>query len=159
MTGVSAICMLIHKHRSKEFRPTYGCLHEIQALLPPGVACTATATRSIRQEVICGLDMSGCEFVCTSPDRPNIFYEVLPRTDIETDLQSIVQSLREHKYQAPRVIVYCHSLNICADLYAHFHFELGDTSYYPPGAAHVIISAIGLGLVHANTAYIVSHKR
>lgn len=35
---------------------------------------------------------------------------------------------------APCVIVYCHSLDMCVDLYAHFHYELGNDSYYPPGA-------------------------
>ena len=112
--------------RSKEFCPAYGRLHELRALLLPGVpylACTVTATRSVRQEVI-SLDMRGCELVYTSPDRSNMFYEVLPRTDLEIDLQPLLLSLKEQKDQAPRVIVYCHSLNICADLYAHFHFEL-----------------------------------
>ena len=68
--------------------------------------------------------MSGCDFFSASLDRPNIFYEVLPCTDIETDIQSVVQSLKE--YVRISVIVYCHSLNICADPYAHFHLELGE---------------------------------
>ena len=94
--------------------------------------------------------MGGCEFVSTSPDRSNIFYEVLPRADVETDLQPVLKSLQEYKNQAPRVIVYCHSLNICSDLYAHFHFELGDGSYYPPGAPHVSDNRL-FGMYHSNT--------
>ena len=35
---------------------------------------------------------------------------------------------------APRVMEYCHSLNVCSDLYAHSLYELGTASYYPPGA-------------------------
>lgn len=27
-------------------------------------------------------------------------------------------------------IMYCQSLNMCANLYAHFLYELGDASYY-----------------------------
>ena len=86
-----------------------GHLHEIRALLPPGalyLLCTATAMRSVYLEVICGLETSGCEFVSTSPDCLNIFLEVLPCTENETDLQSVVQSLKELKNQAPHVIVY-----------------------------------------------------
>ncbi len=84
-------------------------------------------------------DMGGCEFVSNSPDRPNIFYEVRPYTDIENDMHSVLSSLKEHKTQAPRVLVYCRSLTVCADLYAYMyvHYELGDASYYPPGAPHV----------------------
>ena len=68
--------------------------------------------------------------VCSSPDRPNIFYEVYPRTNIENDLKSIVESLKELKNTTPRVVVYCRSLDMYANLYAHFHLELGDMSYY-----------------------------
>ena len=32
------------------------------------------------------------------------------------------------------VIVYCPSPNICSDIYATFHYELGQDSYYPPGS-------------------------
>ena len=43
------------------------------------------------------------------------------------------------------MIVYCHSLNICADLYAHFHFELGDVY-----AAYVSDNRL-FGMYHSNT--------
>ena len=39
---------------SKEFQLAYGRLHDLRVLLPPGIpymACTATATKSIHQEV------------------------------------------------------------------------------------------------------------
>ena len=141
--------------RSKDFRPAYGRLHEVRALIPQGVpylACTATITRSVREEVERNLDMSNCDFVCTSPDRPNIRYEVCCRTDIETDMHSLVASLKECNRKAPRVIVYCHTLNMCAELYAHFHFELGDSSYYPPGAANISDNRL-FGMFHSNTTH------
>lgn len=75
----------------------YGCLHELRAIVPEGtpyLACTATATKSIREEVIRSLDMYDSEFVFTSPDRPNIFYEVRPRTDIDYDMKPFVCSLK-----------------------------------------------------------------
>ena len=64
--------------KSLKFRPTYGRLHEIRALIPPGVpllAATSTVTPVVREDVVYLLDMKGCEVVC-SPDRPNIYYEV-----------------------------------------------------------------------------------
>jgi len=96
------------------------------------------------------LEMADCEFVSTSPDRPNIFYEVHRRMDIDTDLNPVICSLKEKKQMAPRVIVYCRSLDMCADLYAHFHYELGIDSYYPPGADAISDNCL-FGMFHANT--------
>ena len=90
------------------------------------------------------------EFISTSPDRPNIYYEVRPRTEIDTDMKTIICSLKEHKNKAPRVVVYCPTLDICADLYAHFHYELGNDSYYPP-ESHKISDNHLFGMFHANT--------
>lgn len=116
----------------------------------PFMACTATVTKSVREEVITLLDMKGCEVVSTSPDRPNIYYGVKPRTDITSDMSSLLSSLKEHKNKTPRVLVYCPSLNICSDLYAFFHFELGSESYHPPGAEQTSDNRL-FGMYHSNT--------
>ena len=84
----------VHNYRSKDFRAEYGRLYELRALVPHGtpfVACTATATRSIKQEVISSLEMCDCELVMTSPDRTNIYYEVHPRTEIGGDLHFLLE--------------------------------------------------------------------
>ena len=96
------------------------------------------------------LEMADCEFVCTSPDRPNKFYEVHPRIDIDVDFNAVVCSLKEYKSKAPRVLVYCRSLDTCANLYAHFLYELGDDSFYPSGADKVSENRL-FGMFHANT--------
>ena len=46
------------------------------------MACTATASRSVKKEIIDNLEMSGCVEVTASLDRPNVCYEMKPRTDI-----------------------------------------------------------------------------
>ena len=53
--------------------------------------------------------MTDCVCVTVSPDRPNIFYEVRQRTDIDTDFADTIGSLREKLIDTPRVIVYCQS--------------------------------------------------
>lgn len=141
-------------YRSVDFRPTYGRLHELRALVPRGVpllAATATATPSVRKEVINLLDMKGCEFVFVSPDRPNIYYEVRKRINIETDFEPLIASLVDKRSNANRVIVYCRSLNMVADLYAHFLYKLGDKSYYPEGEEHISDNRL-FGMYHANTS-------
>ena len=139
--------------RSKEFRPAYGRLAELRALVPahtPFMACTATATKSDKAEVLENLEMRGCVEVSASPDRQNIFYEVKRRTTFETDLDHVLSSLRNHSITAPRVIVYCQSLDMCADLYAHFHYELGYSSYYPAGSPHLSDHRL-FGMFHSCT--------
>ena len=116
------------------------------------MACTATATRSLRKAVIKILEMTGCVEVSTSPDRSNIYYVVKLRSDIDSDFLPLVTSLREKAVHTPRVLVYCQSLDTCADLYAHFHYELEHHSYYPPGSLQVSDHRL-FGMFHASTPH------
>ena len=131
----------------------FGRLAEMRAFVPPGtplMACTATASMSVKKEIIESLEMTGCVEVTASPDRPNIFYEVKPRSDVDTDFLPLVSTLREKSINTPRVLVYCQSLDMCADLYAHFHYELGEASYHPPGSPHLSDFRL-FGMFHAST--------
>ena len=93
--------------RSGSFRPEYSHLREIRALLPSGapmLAATATATKSIREDICCKLEMVSCKVVCVSPDWSNIYYEVVRRTDLEQDMHPLLQELRANKIKTQRVI-------------------------------------------------------
>lgn len=115
------------------------------------IASTATVTDVMRQEVIEKLEMEGCKIVTVSPNKPNIFYSVQKRSgDIEHDLSFIVDDIATHSIKARRVIVYCRSLDMCADLYAHFLFTLGDMAYYPTGAKEVSDNRT-FGMYHSKT--------
>ena len=130
-----------------------GRLAEVRAFVPPGtplLACTAIASKSVKKEVIESLEMLGCVEVTASPDQPNIYYEVKQHTDINTYFLPLVTTLREKSVHAPRVPMYCQSLDTCADLYAHFHYELGEASYYPAGSPHLSDYRL-FGMVHVNT--------
>ena len=94
--------------------------------------------------------MEGCELVFTSVDRPNIYHEVKGRTDIKSDMEPFVNSLKKNKISSPRVIVYCQSLNFCSDLYAHFLFELGDRAYYPMGSEKIPENRV-IAMFHSRT--------
>ena len=121
--------------------------------MPPGtplMPCTATATRSIHQEIVSSLEMTDCIKVSHCPDRPNIFYGVQPRSDVYTDFSELLSTLREKLDKTPRVIVYCRSLNMCSELFAHFHYELGPISYYPPGSPEVSENRL-FGMYHGST--------
>ena len=70
----------VHSSRSKDFRPSYGRLSELRAFVPEGtpfMACTATATLSVRSDITTSLEFTDdYQVIAHSPDRPNIFYEV-----------------------------------------------------------------------------------
>ena len=114
------------------------------------MACTATATRSVREEVIESLEMQGCVVVSVSPDRPNIFYEVRKRNNIESDFADLVSSLCEKLVDTPRVIVYSQSLNMCSDLFAHLLYSLGSASYFPTGSLEISERRL-FGMYHSCT--------
>ena len=144
--------------RSDTFRPVYAKLHESHALVPSGVpliAATATVTRCIREDAIQKLDRNCCQMVFVSPTHPNMYYEVCPHTDIETDMEHLVTCLKMKGKMANRVIVNCKSLNMCSDLYEYFHISLGSSSYYPPGAKHASDNRL-FGMFHSNTS---SHNK
>ena len=61
------------------------------------IALMATATRAVCRDVIDKLEMSGCELVCLSPNRPNIYFEVRPRVDIDSDKSPMVRDLLANK--------------------------------------------------------------
>ena len=131
----------------------FGRLAEVRAFIPPGtplMACTATASKSVKKDVIESLEMTDCVEVAASPDRPNIYYEVKLRSDVDTDFLPLISTLREKSVHTPRVLVYCQSLDMCADLYAHFHYELGEASYYPLGSPHLSDFRL-FGMFHAST--------
>ena len=86
-----------------------------------------------------------------SSNRPNIYYEVRQSNDIETDLHCLVESLRVYSISAERVIIYCHSLNVCADLYAYFHDTIQEFSYYPSTADRISDNRL-FGMFHAHTS-------
>ena len=139
---------IVHAHiQESKFRPPFARLHELRSLVSPGIpmiALTATVTRA---DVITRLNLKGCECVSVSPNHPNILYSVSTRLDIETDFSSLVKDLENNC----QVIVYCHSLNTCFDLYGYFRYHLGNKGYYPPGSEEICRNRI-FGMFHSSTS-------
>ena len=99
------------------------------------LAATVTVTEMMRRDIVEILEMSGCAVVSVSPNKPNIFYSVQKRSaSISDDSGFLTADLLSNNIKAKRLIVYCQSLDMCANLYIHFLSVLGDQSYYPLGA-------------------------
>jgi superfamily II DNA helicase RecQ len=77
-------------------------------------------------------------------------YLVKNRSDLETDFSQLLSDLQEKLIGTPRVIVYCNSLMMCADLFSHFNYEMGRSQYYPPGTAELSDNRL-FGMFHART--------
>ena len=129
---VSSFC------RSSDFRPSYAHLGELKAFALPGVpmlAAMATVTKVMRKEIVEVLEMNGCAVLSVSPNKPNIFYSVKRRSGgIDEVSGFLTADLLSNNIKVKRVIVYCQSLDMCANLFIHFMCVLGDQGYYPPGA-------------------------
>lgn len=147
---IERILIIFFCYRSKEFRPAYSRLSELRSLVPPGtpvIACTATATSSIKADIISALEMHECVAVTISLNRSNIKYIVRRRTSMKEDFKDLVIALKTNLIRTPRVIVYCSTLMLIADLFEHFSDELKGDQYYPPGASHLWL----FGMFHAKT--------
>ena len=115
------------------------------------VALTATVTDSVRCSIIKCLNMKDCSVVSESPNKSNIFYAVKRCSrNFEDDFADIVKDIADNAVRARRLIVYCRSLDMCANLYAHFHLMLGDKSYYPPGSPALSDHQL-FGMYHSKT--------
>ena len=79
-------------------------------------------------------EMSEVVTVKLSPNCSNIMYVVRRRTDLETDFSESLSTLKEKQKDTLRVVVYCRTMMICADLFSRFSYEMGKSLYYPPSA-------------------------
>ena len=61
-----------------------------------------------------------------------------------------MSDLLANNIKAIRTIVYCQSLDTCANLYIHFHSKLGDAIYFPTGADNTSDNRL-FGMFHAKT--------
>jgi ATP-dependent DNA helicase RecQ len=79
-----------------DFRPDYLNLSSISRHFPdvPIAAFTATATHRVAQDIADRLRLRAPEVVRASFDRPNLFYEVVPKGNVESQ---IIKFINEHK--------------------------------------------------------------
>jgi ATP-dependent DNA helicase RecQ len=89
-----------------DFRPDYRNLKLLRTLFPavPVMALTATATRKVREDIICQLSLQKAKIFTSSFNRPNLAYAVLPK---KNSYDHLIDIFRSHRNEA--AIVYCFS--------------------------------------------------
>lgn len=89
-----------------DFRPEYRNLRSIIKMLGsniPVIGLTATATPKVQEDILKNLDMSDAEVYKASFNRPNLYYEVRPKTkNVEAD---IIRFIKQNKGKSG--IIYC----------------------------------------------------
>ena len=61
-----------------------------------------------------------------------------------------MSTVKEKQKYTLRIVVYCKTLMICADLFSRFSYEMGKSQYYPPGAPELSENHL-FGMFHAST--------
>ena len=88
-----------------DFRPEYRNLRSIIERIDsvPIIGLTATATPKVQEDILKNLGISGANTFKASFNRPNLFYEVRPKTkDVDKDLIRFVR-----KFENKSGIIYC----------------------------------------------------
>lgn len=90
-----------------DFRPEYRKLRGmIEAINPdiPIIALTATATPKVQDDIVKNLELRDPAIFITSFNRPNLYYEIVPKLSKEQTLKSIVKFI--HSMRGKSGIVY-----------------------------------------------------
>ena len=145
-----------------DFRPDYKELGTLRNDFPdvPLMALTATATENVKVDVMQNLSMKDCQLFTQSFNRPNLTYEVRPKT--KTSLADMAKTIRD-LYSGQSGIIYCLSRKNCEDIAkklkdehginaAHYHagMEAQERSAtqkaWQKGQKHVIVATIAFGM-------------
>ncbi|XXG84382.1 hypothetical protein AAC387_Pa10g1908 [Persea americana] len=118
-----------------DFRPDYrglGCLKQNFPEVPV-MALTATATQSVRKDILSALRIPNALVLETSFDRPNLKYEVIGKS--KDSLKQLGQLLNDH-FQNVCGIIYCLSKSECVDVSNYLNGKCKiKSAYYHAGLA------------------------
>ncbi len=130
---VSVILYLFY--RGETFRGALLRIGEVRSILPentPIMALTATATRTLQNEIARILGMKRPTVISMSPCKKHMMYAVAaPYQSISVTFQPILVQLIKERVKMSRIIIYCQKYEDCADLYIYFRDELGEAFTEP----------------------------
>jgi ATP-dependent DNA helicase RecQ len=83
-----------------DFRPEYRRLREMMDLIDekiPVIALTATATPKVQSDIVKNLGLRKAKIFISSFNRPNLYYEIQPKINLDQTNKSIVRFIQQHK--------------------------------------------------------------
>ena len=123
--------------RGDTFRKTLLRIGEVRSLVSSSVhmmALTATANKTLRNQVISVLGMKSPKVVAVSPAKFNLMYIIKRYDNIQDAFATILKGIQEQRTKFPRTIIYCQRLHECGRLYQYFRSLLGGSFTEPIGA-------------------------
>ncbi len=142
-----------------DFRPEYRNLKLLRGKFPeiPIIALTATATETVREDIVKQLNIQDAQVFISSFNRANLSYEVLPKKD---SLKSILAILSGYKNES--VIIYCFSRNDTETLVSNLNKNGFNAAAYHAGLSakkrsdnqerfirdqiHIMVATIAFGM-------------
>ncbi|KAL1970111.1 hypothetical protein VTN77DRAFT_6516 [Rasamsonia byssochlamydoides] len=161
-----------------DFRPDYKELGAVRAEFPgvPVMALTATATENVKVDVIHNLGMDGCDIFSQSFNRPNLTYDVLPKTGKSKEVIAQIAEIITSSYRDKAGIVYCLSRSDCEKVAeklkaehgikaTHYHagMDAADRTKvqreWQAGKYDVIVATIafGMGIDKPDVRFVIHH--
>jgi ATP-dependent DNA helicase RecQ len=83
-----------------DFRPEYRRLREMMDQInekAPVIALTATATPKVQQDIVYNLGLRKPDIFISSFNRPNLYYEVIPKVGKDQTIRNMVKFIQENK--------------------------------------------------------------
>lgn len=83
-----------------DFRPEYRRLREMMDSIHPNIpviALTATATPKVQSDIVKNLGLRNPNIYISSFNRPNLYYEILPKVKKEQTIKSMVRFISQNK--------------------------------------------------------------
>ncbi|RGP70564.1 bloom syndrome [Fusarium sporotrichioides] len=159
-----------------DFRPDYKILGQVRQKYPgvPVMALTATATKNVIVDIRHNLGMDDCQTFSQSFNRPNLYYEVRPKSTGEKTIESIA-SLIHSKYANKSGIVYtisrknaekvAESLSDSGITARHYHAgcdpqeKVDVQNAWQRGEVKVVVATIafGMGIDKPDVRFVIHH--
>ncbi|KAI9171448.1 ATP-dependent DNA helicase hus2/rqh1 [Paramyrothecium foliicola] len=159
-----------------DFRPDYKTLGQVRSKFPnvPVMALTATATQNVIVDIKHNLGMVNCQVFSQSFNRPNLYYEVLPKTSNSNATENIA-ALIKSKYRHVSGIVYTISRKQSEDVASklashgvtarHYHAGIDPQekievqSSWQKGQVKVVVATIafGMGIDKPDVRFVIHH--
>ncbi|KAI1067977.1 hypothetical protein LB507_004706 [Fusarium sp. FIESC RH6] len=159
-----------------DFRPDYKILGQVRQKYPgvPVMALTATATKNVIVDIRHNLGMDDCQTFSQSFNRPNLYYEVRPKSTGEKTLESIA-SLIHSNYANKSGIVYtisrkssekvAESLSNSGITARHYHAgcdpqeKVDVQNAWQRGQVKVVVATIafGMGIDKPDVRFVIHH--
>jgi ATP-dependent DNA helicase RecQ len=117
------------------FRQEYQQLSELRSFFQtPVMALTVTSTKKVKADITTHLHLSDedTDIVYKSPDRPNIFIQILKRksSEYEMSLGWLIDHIRLNGIKSKKNIIYCRSIDTVSDIFLTFKDSLGADAYF-----------------------------